>query len=314
MSLSEYSVVSMNQNTLDSIENNIEKSVENTSIFSTLYKSKNKNLIIKIFCFLVLVTVNGAAVSLSIKNKGIAEIVTFSTPLISEQKPFEKIYLVNMSNFSSNIESVDVTLQAPFTGVIVGPTGAGKTNLVLKLVKLKNELCVPPPIEVHYCAGVWQDAFNNTPEIIFHEGIIDIEAKIPNDRKHRWIIVDDLMDEVKNSKQMLDLFTKFSHHKNISVWFLTQNFFHKNLRSLTLQAQYVFFGKNPREMSQMMTLGRQIFPSNPNFLVESYQDATINPYSFLFLDLKQNTPEHLRVLGNFLSENENDFLTAYLPK
>jgi hypothetical protein len=122
------------------------------------------------------------------------------------------------------------------------------------------------------------------------------------------------MEEVGKTSNLLNLFTKYSHHKNISVFFVTQNLFHKNLRPVTLQAQYIALFKSPRDKTAPVHLGRQFYPSSPNFLVEAYEDATKRPYSFLWMDLKQTTPETVRVLGNFLSDDKDHPLTSYTPK
>ena len=258
-------------------------------------------VIFKVILLVAFLVINGATVTVSLgnMNKNSAEDLGQG---VSAAK-----------SVSQEVETVQ--LRAPFTGVIAGPTGSGKTRLVLRLIELRKELSDHAPEEVWYCYGAWQKAFLNVTDVNFREGLLDPETDIPDDGRHRWLIIDDLMEEVRNSKKMLALFTKLSHHRNISVWFLTQNFFHKDQRAITLQAQYIFLGKNPREMSQLGHLGRQLFPHKSKFLTECYEDATREPYSFLFLDLKQTTPEHLRVLGNFPPNDEQErYTVAYTPK
>ena len=46
------------------------------------------------------------------------------------------------------------------------------------------------------------------------------------------LIIDDLMDQVDQS--VANLFTKGSHHRNVSVVFLVQNLFHKNKHISTI--------------------------------------------------------------------------------
>jgi len=54
------------------------------------------------------------------------------------------------------------------------------------------------------------------------------------------IILDDLLNQVYG-REVCDLFTKGSHHRNISVLLLTQNFFHQgtHCRDISLNAKYV---------------------------------------------------------------------------
>jgi len=58
------------------------------------------------------------------------------------------------------------------------------------------------------------------------------------------IILDDLLD-VAYSKDVCDLFTKGSHHRNISVILITQNLFHQAnyFRYISLNAKYLVFLK-----------------------------------------------------------------------
>ena len=107
------------------------------------------------------------------------------------------------------------------------------------------------------------------------------------------------------NKEIVQLFTAGSHHRNISIIFITQNFFHENphQRTISLNADYVVFFKNPRDKSQIFHLAHQMFLENVNFLVDAYKDATREPYSYLFIDLTPKTDDRFRVRSKiFLGE------------
>ncbi len=53
--------------------------------------------------------------------------------------------------------------------------------------------------------------------------------------------------------------------------------------------------KNPREKSQFSHLARQLYPENSKFLMQAYLMATNVPHGYLFVDLKQATPEKEKV-------------------
>ena len=93
------------------------------------------------------------------------------------------------------------------------------------------------------------------------------------------------------------LFTKGSHHKNISVMLLTQNIFHqsKHSRTINLNTHYMVIFKNVRDASQITNLGKQMYPGSVNYLRASYEDATSKPYGYLLIDLKPDTPDSLRL-------------------
>ena len=91
----------------------------------------------------------------------------------------------------------------------------------------------PPPRAHHYCYGAWQAAFNEMKKekrVQFHEGLPTPEGLDqwfgPTQRE--LLVLDDLMEEGVNDKCVLDLFSKQSHHRNISVMFLCQDLFPQN--------------------------------------------------------------------------------------
>ena len=108
---------------------------------------------------------------------------------------------------------VDMRLKAPFTAVMSGPTGSGKTKYMQQLIEGADTLTNDPPREIIYCYGAWRDDFDALEErgIIMHEGLLAAE-NIPVDKKARWVVVDDLMEEVSGNKTMNNIFTKYSHH------------------------------------------------------------------------------------------------------
>ena len=66
--------------------------------------------------------------------------------------------------------------------------------------------------------------------------------------KPSLIILDDLLNKA-HSKDVCDLFTKGSYHRNISVNLITQNLFHqwKCCRDILLNAKYIVVLKNVRD-------------------------------------------------------------------
>ena len=83
----------------------------------------------------------------------------------------------------------------------------------------------------------------------------------------------------------------------MSVIFLTQNlcFKSKQSRTVNINTQYIVLFKNPRDASQVATLGRQMYPGYSNFLVEAFKDATERPHGYLLIDLHPETLEKFRI-------------------
>ena len=87
--------------------------------------------------------------------------------------------------------------------------------------------------------------------------------------KHNIIVLDDLMSEANCDQHIADLFTKGSHHRNVSVIYLTQNLFPqgKACRDIAFNTQYLVLFNNPIDRQQVATLSKRIFPSSStNFM------------------------------------------------
>lgn len=208
--------------------------------------------------------------------------------------------------------SADVRLRSPFTAMIAGPTGSGKTHLTMKLIAKARDVAFPPPVEIIYCYGVWQPAFKQLANTVtLHEGMIDVRSEIPSDGENRWLIIDDLMQEAGGSETDA-IYTKFSHHKNVSVFFIVQNLFAKHIRTISLNTHYFFLFKNPRDGTTVSSLASQAFPGRVQAVMEAYRDATSSPNSFLLIDLRQETHDTMRLLGNYASDEKP--MSVYIPK
>ena len=68
------------------------------------------------------------------------------------------------TNFSFDSE-MTCKKQHPFTAVVAGPTGCGKSAWVLRLVDNAVEIIEPPPNRMCYCYGEYQPTFNNYPQV-----------------------------------------------------------------------------------------------------------------------------------------------------
>ena len=146
---------------------------------------------------------------------------------------------------------------------------------------------------------------------------IEYVEGIPNDlstmfdRKSRnLIILDDLMDEGSKDERVSQLFTR-GRHDNMSVIFLTQNLFHKNQRSISLNSDYIVLFKNARDQSQIYNLARQVMPTNSKFLIWAYQDATSKPHSYLLMDLTPAMDDRYRIRTRIFSKELPQLI--YMP-
>jgi len=118
------------------------------------------------------------------------------------------------------------------------------------------------------------------------------------------IIFDDLLNQVY-SKDVCDLFTKGTHHRNISLLLLTQNLCNQgiNCSDISLNAKYLVLLKNVRDKNQFPYLARQAYPEDSHSLYDAYRNGTRQPHGYLILDYEQDTDDTLRFRSNvFLDE------------
>ena len=85
---------------------------------------------------------------------------------------------------------MSLTFKHPFTGMVVGPTSCGKTRFVFRLIDNAVSMLQPPPSKIMYCYGEYQQLFCRYPQVIFHEGLPDMDNF--DGREPILLIVDDL--------------------------------------------------------------------------------------------------------------------------
>ncbi len=193
----------------------------------------------------------------------------------------------------------------PFTCLVSGPTQCGKTHFTLRVLESVEKMVEPSPARIIWCKG--EDQLLKLPETVeVHDGldvIDEIDGSEPT-----LLILDDLMQEAGDEKQVVNLFTKGSHHRNLSVIMLMQNMFHRGkfVRTMSLNTHYMVLFKNPRDAGQIRVLAGQLFPGNTQYLVDAYKQATSRPHGYLLLDFKQDTSDKFRVVSDVLP-NEGGF-------
>ena len=187
-----------------------------------------------------------------------------------------------------------IQLTHPFGLLVSGGTKSGKTTFVKKLLSYVEVMIDSPPENIVYFYAEYQDAFGEiqtlVPQIKFEQGLSDNILDSINPETRNLFIVDDMMGEKDGI--IAKLFTKKSHHGNLSVIYIVQNLFHhsKEHRTISLNASYLCLTKNVRDASQIVHLAKQLYPNNTKFFQQAYQLATKEPYSYLFVDLTPTCP------------------------
>ena len=172
---------------------------------------------------------------------------------------------------------------------MAGQSGCGKSVFIARLLANVDDMITPVPKNIVYCNGEFQSLFDEFPHVNFIQCLPDISQFYG--KESSFLIMDDLMHQSNGS--IADLFTRVSHHRNVCVFFLSQNLFHKlkHNRTMSLNSHYIIMLNNPRNAGQIATLARQMYPNQSKFLIEAFEDATRMPNGYLLIDLKAETEQ-----------------------
>lgn len=203
------------------------------------------------------------------------------------------------------------TFYTPSTIIISGPTSSGKTTFLKKLIKFRNQMFKCKFDRIVYCYGTWQPAFNNMYDVEFISGIPENIDNINSDKNdsHLLLILDDLMDVVSKSEAVQTLFSRGSHHNNVTLIYVNQNiYFHgPKSRTISLNAQYIIIFKNKRDKNQINHLGSQMGVNR--ILKFALDDIWKEKYSYLLIDLSPHNDSELIVKTRIFPD---EFCFAYV--
>lgn len=204
----------------------------------------------------------------------------------------------------------DIRFKTSFNCIVSGVTQSGKTTWVKNLLTIRNDIFSTPPDKIFVFYKMMQDIYTEMKENGLIDELIDVNEHFPTlDMIHNMvnpfkekngclIIFDDIMTEV--TEDFEQLFCNVGHHDKTSIIFLTQSLFvqDNSFRLMSQNSHYFVVMKNARNSQQIGILSRQIKPKNSNFVIEAYNNATKNPYSYLLFDFSPETNELLRLRTN----------------
>lgn len=186
--------------------------------------------------------------------------------------------------------------------IVCGPSKAGKTVFVIKLIRHIGELFTVQPLEIILCYSELQPGYADLeqcePKVQFIEGLPDLERLKADKARPKLIIFDDMMSVFEKNPALENLFVKGCHHWNLSCIHIVQNLYCKGLRTARINANYLVLFKNPSDKLQVANLARQLYPGRSRFFINAYEIATEQPHTYLLLDVSQTCPDKLRLRTN----------------
>ena len=127
--------------------------------------------------------------------------------------------------------------------------------------------------------------------------------------KPSMLVIDDLV--LSTNKAVAEMFILGSHHRQISIFFLTQNLFPNcNLfRLMSTNTHYFVIFQNQRNFRQVMTLARQIFVGRDiKRITEAYKRASNTLRGFIVLSFSPLLPNELTVVTDWWEQCPSVYL------
>ena len=209
-----------------------------------------------------------------------------------------------------------LSFRHPTTILIAGPTQAGKSFFFNQV--LEQQLIQPSPSRIIYVYGHSHPDLANLKRLYesveFVQGIKNFLPLLstidPSERN--LVVLDDQMVEAGKLEEISDLFTKGSHHQNITAVYIVQNVFDKGKvhRTISLNSQYIILFKNPRDQGHVRSLAQQVYPNQVKYFISAFQDATEQNHGYLVLDLHPETPDQVRLRTKIF---QNEEMVIYAP-
>jgi len=201
----------------------------------------------------------------------------------------------------------DLRFQCPFGCMVVGPSMSGKSHFILELLEKRDQFFSPPQTRVVYAYGIWQQAFEAVHDIEFVKGVEGLAGVDFNPRQPSILVIDDLMEELSNNKELSTLFTREMHHKNITVFFLAQNLYKqgKSMRDVALNCQIMILFKSSRDTGQIKVLARQ---TGIKQLEQAYLEAIKERYGYLIVNLQPAVNELLQLQSGLFDSHRKVYL------
>ena len=210
------------------------------------------------------------------------------------------------------------------TCIVAGPTRSGKSTFVYNLLSRMNEFI---DAEFEYITLFLGTEAKNNPtlsslskiypnkmEIIELKSLykdraeltnnfsIDFENYVNEKQKNKvgCIIFDDLMTELADTDVLLNLFTKYSSHSNVSSIHITQNIFFKtggkhgsDHTTLYRNTHCLVLFKNPMDNSVIQNIARRLGSGKYKELMQM-MEYIVDKYRYVVIDGHFDTNKSIR--------------------
>ena len=184
--------------------------------------------------------------------------------------------------------------------IIFGQTGSGKTHFMLEVIR--KEMIHPFPKNIYYMNKVEQD-FMKSWNKIEKQKITFIQGLNPNKMKTSepsLLVIDDLL--LSTNKDVVEMFILGSHHKHISLFYLSQNLFPdcSLFRTMSNNAHYFVIFNNKRNSTQIHRIAHQVYMGKDvQRIKNAYKRIQQQQWGFMVLTFVPELSEELTVVTDW---------------
>ena len=246
---------------------------------------------------------NGSTQALNVANN--FNIPSVPSQIINIQPPNPVVSRGNENKkkpimMNSHQDKYDIRLKETFKMFVCGPSGCGKTTFMGQLLKNMNAVTKSTPKKIVLVYKVWQPQYLNMGFDVAIEDSPEMISQINQlvNGDHTLVVFDDLINS-NNLESIGNLFAVDGRHKNMSLVFITQRYFENNnhFRQISGNIDYSVMFKNPINASEIRILASRMTPGKRE-LVDYYNKATEQPYSYLFINLTQECKNQTKFLSH----------------
>ena len=201
----------------------------------------------------------------------------------------------------------------PFTAILSAPSCSGKSTLAFNIIQQSASLVSVPFDALIVLYRSWQPLYDRMrselqiPVFFYERQFPEPMKTLLTGFQSPVILIDDGLC-TENRSDVQDLFTRESHHLNVSVILLTQSLFDSKdptLRVCHRNAKILILFGCPRDKGSLRTLVFQIHPDKhkARLLLSTLDDVLAVPYSYIMMDFQAYCPIEERYKTNILSES-----------
>lgn len=207
-------------------------------------------------------------------------------------------FLTNADNPNVKLHGLD---KLPFRLVCVAPSGSGKTNMILNLVekfsKGKGTFNSITIITRNKSEPLYEFLEERSEKKVkIEEGLEKLPAMDTFDKDLQHLVIFDDMVLEKAQKPMSEMYIR-GRKRGISVCYLSQSFY-KIPKTIRSNCNYFVLLKLSGKRDLNLILSEFELGVSKDELMEMYEDATKEKFSFLLIDVEANKEKKFR--KNFL--------------